>query len=149
MAASVHEGCLLAVQAILQGLTLAGLPAAQVYGQFDDSPLQEVFPNVVASVVGERDEDEPFDTEHDYAVYRIKVSAKFRVSKDDVTGISPALLLRQQLRRALRRQPGLPGVPEVWRTTLEAGNAAEFDRDKYQEYQGDFVVACHAAEPAS
>src|SRR5262249_35292892 len=134
-AISVYERVLLATQAAIQGLTLAGLPSDQVYVTWDDEAAEQqiTLPAVVLSIVGQSEEEEPFSTEQAGVVYPVKITLRNRVSAAYQAAISQTLLWRQQIMRALRQHgDDFDPIPETWKTEVRAAPVAHFDPRKHQ-----------------
>jgi hypothetical protein len=123
-ALAVHERALLAIQARIQGLTLDGLPVANVYAQLFPNDKVITLPCVLLTLEGLSETQPGTLTGLDDIGYPVRISICARNDGDYVTNRGRYLLWRQQIARALRNQR-LSGVTEVFDVRLEYGQVVD------------------------
>lgn len=111
-ATALHERCLQAVLARLQGLTLAGLDPANVYDQTVPNDQLITLPAIILSIEGESETTPGTTTNKDDIGYPIRLWLCDRNDASTDEKRPRWLLWRQQIHRALRNQR-LAGITEV------------------------------------
>lgn len=116
---AVHERCLDAVQARIQGLALSGIPSAQVYVRKVPWTRETTFPCVQIAPIGAEKIPRAGGTNlRDDIEYPVLVVIVDKDDQKQQTNRDRDLLWRQRIIKAFRNQR-LPGVSEVHQCVVE------------------------------
>lgn len=147
-AVAVHERCLLAVQARIQGLTLDGLDSDQV---IDATTLEAAAKNItwpaVVVCIEDKAESQPQElTSRDDIEYPVRVWIGDRADAMTKSRRAQYLLWRQQIFRALRHQR-LAGVTEVNTIRVEPMPVILYKLPDFQVVLMGLDCLCLSREP--